>query len=88
VDENGIGEAVIGCAIRVHRALGPGLLENAYEACLTHEITKTGLSCQRQIVLPIIYDRQKIEAGYRLGYLLNFNVSRMKDGVSRMVNGL
>jgi GxxExxY protein len=76
VDENGIGEAVIGCAIRVHRALGPGLLENAYEACLPHEITKTGLSCQRQIVLPIIYDGQ------------NFNVSRMKDGVSRMVNGL
>ncbi len=125
MDENGIGEAVIGCAIRVHRALCPGLLENAYEACLTHEITKTGLSCQRQIVLPIIYDGQKIEAGYRLdllvdrrvvvevkavemladihraqllsylklggyrlGYLLNFNVSRMKDGVSRMVNGL
>jgi hypothetical protein len=77
VDENGIGEAVIGCARSgfIERWV-QGCFQNAYEACLTHEITKTGLSCQRQIVLPIIYDGQ------------NFNVSRMKDGVSRMVNGL
>jgi GxxExxY protein len=125
VEENAIGDVVLGCAIKVHKVLGPGLLEGAYEACLAHEIGKADLSYQRQIVLPVSYDDQKIDLGYRLdllaegrvvievkaiekladihraqllsylrlgnyrlGYVLNFNVLRMKDGIGRLVNNL
>ena len=124
-DENRIGELILGCALKVHKAIGPGLLESAYEACLAHEFEKAGLTYKRQIALPVFYDGQRIDAGYRLdllvedlvvievkaieqiaeihraqllsylklgghrlGYLLNFNVPKMKDGICRLVNGL
>jgi GxxExxY protein len=74
VDENSIGNIVLGCAIRVHKVLGPGLLEGAYEACLAHEIAKAGLSCQRQLILPVVYDDQKIDLGYRLDILIEEQV--------------
>jgi GxxExxY protein len=120
---NQIGDVVVASAIRVHQALGPDLLESVYEACLLHEITRHGLSVQRQIQLPIRYDGIEIPAGlridllieqsvvleikaveavlpihraqilsylrlgdFRLGYLLNFNVVRMRDGIGRLVN--
>ncbi len=123
--ENEIGDALIGSAMKVHSALGPGLLESVYEACLTHELAKHDLTVQRQVVLPVEYDGQLMEAGFRidmliakkvvvevkaidglapihaaqlltylrlggfkLGYLLNFNVARMRDGIKRVVNGL
>lgn len=122
---NRIGERILDCAIRVHTALGPGLLESAYEACLAHEITKAGLRIERQRLLPLRYDGLEIDQGYRvdllvdgqvvvelksveqitpvhvaqvisylklgdfrLGYLLNFNVARMRDGIRRLVNDL
>jgi GxxExxY protein len=125
VGENEIGERVLGCALSVHRALGPGLLESAYETCLAHELTKAGLDFDRQLVLPVTYDGLVIDAGYRidllvrgrlvieikaveklvdvhraqllsylklgrfrLGYLLNFNVTLMKNGIVRIANGL
>ncbi len=125
MDENLIGETVLGHALKVHKTLGPGLLESTYEACLAHEFQNGGLSYKRQFVVPVIYDGIKIDAGYRLdllvedrvvvevkavervadihraqllsylklggyrlGYILNFNVSRMKDGICRMVHGL
>ena len=124
MDHNEIGERVLGCALKVHKALGPGLLESAYEACLAHEVSKTGFSLKRQLTLPVIYDGVTIETGYRLdllvadrvvievkavealsdvhraqllgylkfggwrlGYLLNFNVRLMKNGVCRMASG-
>ncbi len=116
-------EKVIGLAMKVHTALGPGLLESAYESCLCYELKKHQVEHQSQIKLPIIYDGQTLEAAYRLdilvpnmliieckavetlaaihkqqltsylklsnisvGLLINFNVARLKDGISRIVH--
>ena len=121
--ENEIGTAILGAAIKIHSALGPGLLESAYEACLAHELALAGFNFERQKVLSILYDGIAIERGYRLdllvegrivievkavdqlsnlhraqvlsylrlggfrlGYLLNFNVPLMKDGIARLAN--
>ena len=123
--ENDIGRRILGCALKVHQALGPGLLESVYETCLAHELTKARMTFDRQRSLPVIYDGLLIDpgyrldllveslvvleikavdlvndihraqllsymklGGYRLGYLLNFNVARMRDGITRMANGL
>ena len=119
-----IGEIIIGAAMKVHSALGPGLLESAYEACLVYELEKLSLDVKQQVPLPIVYDEVKLDIGYRLdllvndsvvlelkavekilpihtaqllsylklsgyrfGYLLNFNVVSMRDGIKRIVNG-
>ena len=123
--ENEIGEIVLGCAIKVHTALGPGLLESTYEVCLAYELGKAGVKAERQVALPVIYDEVRLDAGYRLdllvedivivelkviekvlpvhtaqllsylkiskrklGYLLNFNVPQMRQGIKRVVNNL
>ena len=124
--ENEIGKIVVDSAIKVHKVLGPGLLESAYEACLVHKlIKKRDLKVQSQVGLPVKYEDVVLDLGYRidiliekkvilelkavekllpiheaqllsylklseckLGFLLNFNVYRMKDGIRRMVNGL
>jgi GxxExxY protein len=125
VTENEIGTAIIGSAMKVHAAVGPGLLESAYETCLLYELEKLGLPAQRQVLIPLRYEDLTIDNGYRidllvaervvvelkaletilpvhraqllsylrlgafkLGYLLNFNVARMRDGIVRLVNGL
>ena len=109
-------------AIEVHRALGPGLLESAYEECLAHEMKLRGLNFERQVPLPVSYKGVKLDCGYRLdflveisvvlelkavevvqpiqeaqlltylklggwklGLLMNFNVSVLKDGICRMI---
>jgi len=59
-------ETVIGAAIEVHRALGPGLLESAYEECLCHELNLRGIRFQRQVPLPVEYKGVKLDCGYRL----------------------
>lgn len=69
--EEDITGQIIGAAIKVHRELGPGLLESAYEACLAHELRKRGLEVQQQIILPIVYDGLQIDAGYRIDMLVN-----------------
>ena len=116
---------VVDSAIKIHKVLGPGLLEGAYEACLIHELRKRGLNVQSQVELPINYEDVTLDVGYRvdmliegkvilelkavvkllpvheaqllsylklsdcrLGFLLNFNVYKMKEGIRRMVNGL
>ena len=123
--ENEISQIIIGCAIKVHTALGPGLLESAYEECLFYELVKEGLNVEKQKALPLIYEEIKLEVGYRLdlivedkviveikaceglndvhlaqvltylklsnvklGLLINFNVTRVKDGIKRVVNNL
>jgi GxxExxY protein len=123
--EEDIGRKILAAAMKVHSSIGSGLLESAYEACLAHELRKEGLPLERQIALPIVYDGEKLDAGYRLdlwierkvivevksvdrllpihgsqllsylrlsnsklGYLLNFNVVHMKDGIKRIVNKL
>lgn len=124
MDDNDLGERILGCALIVHRALGPGLLESVYETCLAHELGKAGLDYDRQLALPVVYDGLVIDAGFRLdllvgsrvvvevksiekiadvhraqllsylklggfrlGYLLNFNVALMKSGIVRLLNG-
>lgn len=116
---------VVDSAIQVHSALGPGLLESAYEACMAFELADRGLSVERQLALPVRYREMDLDIGYRLdlvverelvvelkaveqllplheaqllsylklgdyrlGFLLNFNTRRMKDGIKRRVNGL
>jgi GxxExxY protein len=61
-----ITEKVIGAAIEVHRALGPGLLESAYEECLCRELSLQGLSFQRQVPLPVLYKDVELDCGYRI----------------------
>ena len=68
--ENEIGEVLLGCAFRVHSALGPGLLESAYEVCLLHELGKAGLDAARQVPFPINYDAAELDAGYRIDLLI------------------
>jgi GxxExxY protein len=121
---NEISEATIGAAIKVHRQLGPGLLESAYEACLAFELARQGYRVERQKILGITYDGLEIDEGYRIdllveetvivelkaiarldsvheaqllsyirlarkpvGLLINFNVSRLTDGIRRVVHG-
>ena len=123
--EEEIGHAIIGAAIRVHSAVGPGLLEGAYETCLLYELEKQDLSVRKQVHIPIHYQDLKIDNGYRLdllvgdrvvvelkaietilpvhraqllsylrlggfklGYLLNFHVAHMREGIVRIVNRL
>jgi GxxExxY protein len=122
-EEETIGKQVVNAAFKVHKALGPGLLEKVYEVCLSHELRKEGLKVDRQLDIPIVYDgiifdeglrldllvENKIiielkavdiinpvwEAqiishlmltGKRLGFLINFNVPLIKDGIRRYVN--
>lgn len=119
---NQIGRAVMDAAFNVHRALGPGLLESAYEACLAEELGQGGLRVERQVGVPVSYGDVRLDVGYRLdllverrviveiksidalasihtaqvltylrfsrlrlGYLINFNTVRLKDGFRRLV---
>lgn len=68
---NIITEQIIGAAIEVHRALGPGLLESAYEECLSHELALRGIPFERQRPLPVEYKGVKLDCGYRLDLLVN-----------------
>jgi GxxExxY protein len=61
---------LLDCAFTVHRALGPGLLENAYEQCLYHELTKQGMHVEKQKVMPLVYDNVKLDIGYRIDLLV------------------
>jgi GxxExxY protein len=74
MQENEITEKIIGCAIKVHRALGPGLLESAYEACLYFELVKIGLSTERQKAVPLIYEEIKLDCGYRADLMVEKKV--------------
>ena len=72
--ENEISERIIGCAIKVHKTLGPGLLENAYQECLNYELQKSGLKVEMQKPIPLIYYDVKMDIGYRLDLLVNNKV--------------
>ncbi len=61
-----LARTVVDAGLKVHRALGPGLLESAYEHCLAHELHLRGVSLVRQIALPIFYEGARLDAGYRL----------------------
>ena len=68
--ENEIATQVFNCALEVHKALGPGLLESAYDECLTYKLIKSGLNLERQKALPLVFEEVKLEAGYRVDLLI------------------
>jgi len=117
-----IAKAIVDCVFKVHKNLGPGLLESIYEVCLCHELAKNQLSYQRQVTIPITYDGINFEeglrldvlveeciicelkaveallpvhsaqllsylklTGHRLGFLINFNVPVIKQGIKRII---
>ncbi len=71
---NKITEIIIGVAIGIHKALGPGLLESAYEACMVYDLTQAGLRVEQQKSLPVVYREVKLECGYRLDLLVEKEV--------------
>ena len=117
---NNVTDEVISKSIKVHRKLGPGLLESAYRECLFYELQKSGFNVKKEVPLPLVYEDVKLDHGYRIdllvedkivlelktvdqlnevhqaqiltylklgefpiGYLLNFNVKLLKDGIKR-----
>jgi len=117
-----VGRAIVDAALRVHKSLGPGLLESVYEVCLQYELEKAGFAVRRQVPLPIVYDGLVLDAelrldlvvndcvlvevkavegllpvhdaqvltylklgGYRLGFLINFNVGLLENGIHRRI---
>ena len=122
--ENDIATKIIGCAIDVHKSLGAGLLESAYQECLYYKLKKEGLTVEKEKPMPLVYENVKLECGYRidllvenkvvielksvdslndvhmaqtltymklgnykLGLLINFNVTLLKQGIKRIING-
>ena len=121
--EEQIGKAIVNAAFKVHKELGPGLLEKVYEACMAYELRKAGYDVKRQVDIPFFYDGLQFDEGLRLdlivndlviaelkavdvvnalwtaqiishlkltrrrlGFLINFNVPLIKDGIKRFVN--
>ena len=85
MDINRISGLIIEAVMRVHSALGPGLLESAYESCLVHELRKMGLMILSQLVLPVEYDGVKIDAGYRIDCLVEDAVIVELKAVDRIL---
>lgn len=120
---NQVTGEIIRRSLHIHSTLGPGLLESAYHACLAHDLTRSGLLVESELLLPIIYEGFRINAGYRIdllveklviievksveqilpvhlaqvltylrlaqkrvGLLINFNVSHLRQGLKRVVN--
>ncbi len=125
MNENEIAKIIVDAAYKIHKALGPGLLESAYQAILTYELRNRGLKISTEVLMPLQYEGQSIDAGYRadivveekviielksieqiadvhkkqlltylkvsnlrLGLLINFGSSLIKNGITRIVNGL
>ena len=70
LNEEETGKKIVDEALKVHRALGPGLLESAYQACLTYELRKRGLHVACEVEQPVFYDGHRIDVGYRLDMLV------------------
>ena len=120
---NKLSGIIVGCAIKVHKQLGPGLLESAYQECLFYELQQAGIEVKKEVPMPIEYKEVKLDHGYRLdllvenkivvelktvelindvhqaqlltylklgnyklGLLINFHVTLLKNGIKRMIN--
>jgi GxxExxY protein len=68
--EEGIATQIVDAAVKIHKQLGPGLLESAYQACLKHELTRRGVMVECEVAVPICYEGLKIDTGYRLDLLV------------------
>lgn len=69
-EENELAKIVVNAGFNIHKTLGPGLLESAYEECLFYELSKKGLIVEKQKVLPLVYEEVKLDAGYRLDLMI------------------
>jgi GxxExxY protein len=78
-------EKVIGCGITIHRALGPGLLESAYEECIALEFREAGLSFRRQVPLPVVYKTLRLEQSYRIDFIVQDNVVLEIKSIERLL---
>ena len=74
MNENELSSKIIGCAIEVHKQLGPGLLESAYQECLLYELKAAGLQVQKEKPMPIVYKEVRLDHGYRLDLLVENKV--------------
>jgi GxxExxY protein len=74
MSENDISKEIIGCAIEVHKQLGPGLLESAYQECLYYELVQKGLNVLKEVPRPIVYKDVKLDHGYRIDLLVEGKV--------------
>ncbi len=74
MNNNEISGTVVDSAMKVHTALGPGLLESAYQICLTHELVKRGLKVNYEVPLPVVYDTVKLDVGYRMDLVVEDTV--------------
>ena len=83
--EKALTENIIGAAMEVHRALGPGLLESVYQACLAREFALRSLSFEQEIPLPVIYKDVRLDCGYRLDFLVNDKVVVELKAVEQML---
>ena len=70
MDFDPLSNRVLGCALEVHKALGPGLLESAYENALAYELSTAGLMAQRQVDVPVVYKKVKLDCGFRIDLLV------------------
>ncbi len=124
-DIEAVAKDIVDAAFKVHKEFGPGLLESAYQQCHAYELRKRGRKVLTEVILPIVYDGQQIDAGYRLdmivddliivenktvesilpihtaqlitylklkdcrlGFLINWNVNLIKNGITRVANGM
>lgn len=85
MDVEEIAKTIVDASIKVHRALGPGLLESAYQRCLAYELRKRGLRVECEVLLPIVYDGQPIDAGYRIDMLVEDSVIIENKTVSQLL---
>ena len=83
--DDGMTERIIGLAIKVHRHFGPGLLESVYEACLCHELRRSGIAVARQVSLPLFYDGIELENDYRADLIVERSVILEMKSVERIV---
>ncbi len=74
MNENELSKLVFESGMKVHKALGPGLLESAYEECLNYELEKVGLLVEKQKILPLVYEEVKLDAGYRIDLFVEHKV--------------
>jgi len=74
MSENELSYQIIGCALDIHKTIGPGLLESAYENALAHDLKELGLNVKQQVPMPFIYKEVKQDVGYRLDLLINNKV--------------
>lgn len=117
MEQEEIARQIVDSAVKIHRTIGPGLLESVYQACMTYELHKRGLHVSTEVPQPLHYENLHVEAGYRidmlvenktfdqllpihfsqlltylrlrgctLGFLINWKVTLMKDGIRRVVN--